>query len=382
MNSKNLFTVLLLTAALVLSACNKTNDPPVSGDSDTDAQTPVITDTAADTPAAPVVTDAQTEPMTEPLPTETETVEIPVVTEPAPETTEPLPELPVEIPAEDTAAPTTETTVPAETEAPAPIVIVKPTVDLAGKLIPGGDAVSGQVKSTQSENICLLLDYTAEQAEDGSITLTLDVGLSCYELWCSAKTDMGSITVNGVSRTFSTDAIDHMVHEKTYIPFLSQTYNATGNQSASVEVSWYFNGTYGGTEIGMLSTGLILLFDGEGTVITPPTTEPVTTDPVTTESVGTEPVTTDPVGTEPIPAETEPTYAPIPPNDETQPSQTEPVPTNPVVTDPVVTTDPADPTTPVEPTDPNAPADTDAQTTADGTPVVEYVIPPEEAGTP
>ena len=122
------------------------------------------------------MTDAQTEPVTEPLPTETETVEIPVVTEPTPETTEPLPELPVEIPAEDTAAPTEETTVPAETETPAPVVIVKPTIDLAGKLVPGGDAVHGQVKSTQSEHICLLLDYTAEQAEDGTVTLTLDVG--------------------------------------------------------------------------------------------------------------------------------------------------------------------------------------------------------------
>lgn len=369
MNGKKVLSVLLLAAALVLSACNKTTNPSADGDSDTDAQTPAITDHVSDTPAVPVVTEALTEQQTEPVPTETETVEIPVLeTEPAPETTEPLPELPVEIPAEDTAAPTTETTVPAETEAPTPIVIVKPTIDLAGKLIPGGEAVHGQVKSTQSEHICLLLDYTAEQAEDGTVTLTFDVGLSCYELWCSAKTDMGSITVNGVSRTFSTDAIDHMVHEKTYIPFLTQTYNATGNQSASVEVSWYYNGTYGGTEIGALSTGLILLFDTEGTASSTPT-----------EPAETEPPVTEPAVTEPIPAETEQPDAPVPPTDETQSQQTEPV----VPTDPVDPTVPVDPTTSTEPADPNVPADTASQPTDGENTTTEVVAPPpEEAGTP
>ena len=366
MNGKKVFTVLLLAAALVLSACNKNSNPSTPGDSDTDTQTPVITDHTPDTPAAPVVTDAQTEPVTEPLPTETETVEIPVVTEPTPETTEPLPELPVEIPAEDTAAPTEETTVPAETETPAPVVIVKPTIDLAGKLVPGGDAVHGQVKSTQSDHICLLLDYTAEQAEDGTVTLTLDVGLSCYELWCSAKNDMGTITVNGVSHTFSTDAIDHMVHEKTYIPFLTQTYNATGNQSASVEVSWYFNGTYGGTEIGVLSTGLHLLFDPANTTAPTPTEPPVTESPVT-----------EPVTEEPIPQETTPQTEPVIPPEGTEPVDvTEPTePTEPDV--------PAEPTEPVEPIDPNAPADTGSQPTDGENPVVEVAPPPpEEAGTP
>lgn len=369
MNGKQVLPVLLLTAALLLSACNRTQPNP-SADSDTQTQTPAITENVPTPPVIPADgTEPQTEEQTEPP--VTEPIEIPVVdTEPTPEQTEPLPELPIEIPAEDTAAPTEETTSPAETEAPAPIVIVKPTIDLAGKLVPGGDAVHGQVKSPQSDHICLLLDYTAEQAEDGTVTLTLDVGLSCYELWCSAKTDMGTITVNGVSRTFSTDAIDHMVHEKTYIPFLTQTYNATGNQSASIEVSWYFNGTYGGTEIGVLSTGLILLFDPENTTA-PTLPEPPVTEP---------PVTTEPVAEESIPAEPTPVPEPDAPSAETEPvPETEqPVPTEP--TDPAV---PTEPTEPVQPVDPNVPADTASQPTDGENPVTEVSPPPpEEAGTP
>ncbi len=364
MNRKICFAAFLLASALLFSACNQPKNDPSSTDSDTAPVTPEIIETAPnvpDVPDIPVITEPQTEPV------QTEPAVVPDETEPLPEITEPIPELPVEMPTEGTTDAVTEPTEVTEPAAPAPIVIVKPTIDLTAQLIPGGDPVRGQTASAQSENIRLLLDYTAAQAEDGSVTLTFDVGLSCYELWCSAKTDMGTITVNGVSRTFSTDAIDHMVHEKTYVPFLTQTYNATGSQSASVEVSWNFNGVYGGTEIGTLTTGVILLFDSEGTASAP---------------------SAEPSVTEPIPAETEPPVAPIPPTDEeptdeTQQPQTEPVtpPADPAVPEEPI--EPTDPAEPIEPTDPNAPVSPEQEPTGDGNPVVEYVIPPSnEMGTP
>lgn len=388
MNRKNHLAAVLLAAALVFSACNKPANDPQTEDSDTASVTPEITETAPTpaTPDIPVITEPQTESV------QTEPVAVPDETEPPPEITEPLPELPAEIPTVDTTAVETEPTETTEPSAPAPIVIAKPTVDISDQLIPGGDPVSGQCTSAQSENIRLLLDYTAEQAEDGSVTLTINVGLSCYELWCSAKTDMGTITVNGVSRTFSTDAIDHMTHEKAYIPFLTQTYNATGSQSASIEVSWNFNGVYGGTEIGTLSTGVILTYDAEGSSAVPPVViepQPAETEPVPaeTEPVPAEPPVTEPTETEPAPTEPEqPTEPPIDgeTTDDAQLPGTEPTePTEPA--EPEVPTDPADPSipeVPAEPTDPNMPQPPEQEPTDDGSPDDAYVIPPEEAGTP
>lgn len=365
MNRKIFLTVLLLASLLLLNACNKQTNDPQTGDSDTATSTQEIIETEPDIPAAPeipVVGDPQTEPLPE------ETTVIPEETEPVPEITEPLPELPTDLPGEETTA-DLEPTEPQEPVTPAPVVIVKPTVDITDQLIPGGDAVTGQIASAQSETLRLLLDYSVKQSEDGTAELTLNVGLSCYELWCSAKTDMGTITVNGVSRTFSTDAIDHMERSQAYIPFLTQTYNATGNQSASIEVSWNYNGVYGGTEIGTLSTGLILVYGTDGTSapmpIEPSESEPAVTEPVIPEPAVTEPVQPDPLEPEPVvtePVEPEPIVTePIQP----EPAEPDPVETAPAENEPAVT-EPTEPVTPTEPAEgettqtPDAPLPEDA----------------------
>ena len=368
MNYKKLMAVLLLTAALLLTACNKTtDDKKTSADSDTDTDTPVITET--DAPAAPApVLPADTE-----APADETTAEI-TETEPPAETTAPIPELPPEQTTEGiTEAPVSETE-PAEEYTPAPIVIAKPILDISGQLIPGGEAVTGQIASAQSEHIRLLLDYTVQQSEDGDVTLTLDVGLSCYELWCSAKKDMGTITVNGVSRTFSTDAIDHMVSEKTYIPFFTQTYNGTGSRSAAVEVSWAFNGKYGGADVGVLTAGITLQYGADGTAapITPETEAPAEptappTEPETPQEPATEPAETEPAVSEPTDA---PVTEPVLPTEPDVPAE----PNEPAVTDaPADSAVPTEPTVPEMTTEPGQPGD-------DTTPAPD--LPPAEPEAP
>ena len=356
MNYIKLMAVLLITAALLLTACNQqTEDIKTPAESDSDTDAPIITDTEPPRAPAPVL-PADTE-----APADETTAEL-TETEPPAETTAPIPELPSDQTTEEiTDAPVSETE-PAEEYTPAPIVIAKPILDISGQLIPGGEAVTGQIASAQSEHIRLLLDYTVQQSEDGDVTLTLDVGLSCYELWCSAKKDMGTITVNGVSRTFSTDAIDHMVSEKTYIPFFTQTYNGTGSQSAAVDVSWAFNGKYGGADVGVLTAGITLQYGADGTAapITPETGAPAeSAAPPTEPEVPQEPAA-DPAETEP--AVSEPTDAPV----------TEPVP-------PTEPETPADPVQPTEPTVPKVTTEPD-QPGADTTPAPE--APPAEPETP
>ena len=258
---QNQFLALLLAAAVFgMTACDF-GTPKPSDDSGTDTQkdTPALTDTQAPVPTdtdapLPAVTDVpedtETEAVTEPIETE-------AVTPPMPDLP-PVTDEPADAPADEGAEQESDAdTEPAAEDVtptpPAPIEVARQYIDIGDALIPGGDPVTGQIASPQSPHLRLLLDYSLSMTEDGVITLDLDVGLSCYELWCSAKTDMGTISVNGVSRTFSTDPIDHMVNEKAYIPFLSQSYNATGGQSAAVEVSWNFNGKYGGADVGVLS---------------------------------------------------------------------------------------------------------------------------------
>lgn len=391
---QNQFLALLLAAAIFgMTACDF-GSPKTSDDSGTDTQNdaPAVTDTqspaAPDTDApTPAVTDVPDETETE---ADTETVTEPVETE---EITAPMPDLPpvidepvTEAPSEQETEAVTEPVTEDLTPTPsAPIEIARQYIDIGDALIPGGDPVTGQIASPQSPHLRLLLDYSLSMSEDGEVTLELDVGLSCYELWCSAKTDMGTISVNGVSRTFSTDPIDHMVNEKAYIPFLSQSYNATGGQSAAVEVSWNFNGKYGGADIGVLSAGLNLHWDTPS--VTPPAEPVEPTEP--TEPAPTEPVEpTEP--TEPV-EPTEPTEPvdPVAPPIQTDPTVDETEPIEPA--EPVVPTEPVEPAEPVVPTDPAAP-DVPVEPTDPGNPVVPVdpanvptdlpVPPPEEAGTP
>lgn len=377
MNYIKLMAVLLITAALLLTACNQqTEDIKTPAESDSDTDAPIITDTEPPRAPAPVL-PADTE-----APADETTAEL-TETEPPAETTAPIPELPSDQTTEEiTDAPVSETE-PAEEYTPAPIVIAKPILDISGQLIPGGEAVTGQIASAQSEHIRLLLDYTVQQSEDGDVTLTLDVGLSCYELWCSAKKDMGTITVNGVSRTFSTDAIDHMVSEKTYIPFFTQTYNGTGSQSAAVDVSWAFNGKYGGADVGVLTAGITLQYGADGTAasITPETGAPAEptappTEPEVPQEPAAEPAETEPAVSEPTDA---PVTEPVPPTEPETPA--DPVqPTEPTV--PEVTTEPDQPgadTTPA-PEAPPAEPETPAGPTVTGTP--EETVPAEGQDTP
>ena len=365
MKQRNLLPALLLALAFSITACNRNPGEDISSDTahNTDTDTQRITETEV-----PQTTEAPTET----LPPET----LPPETEPLPETeteSEPLPETEIITSPAETAAPDT-TEVPPTTVPVAPpiqdIEIPKSVIDITGQFTADGTPVTGQLSSAQSEHIRLLVDYSIGQAEDGTIALTLEVGLSCYELWCSAKSDMGEITVNGVSRTFSTEAIDHPDRTQLYIPFFTQTYNCTGSQNASIEVSWVFNGTYGGTDIGTLTTGAILQWDLSAIPV------PAPTDPQPEEIIPGVPEETAPVkqGTEaPTPIE------PLPPEPLPEDSSDGELPPAEEIPPTEITTDEPLPTVP----DDGAAAAADAEAPEDdGTAAAELpeeiVIPPNE----
>lgn len=332
MKYRNLLTSLMLASAILFSGCSK-QPPQITDETDTDIQSPVITDTEITAAPVPAITESPAE-----IQPSAEETTIPADTEPTAETEAPT----VELPTEETEPIMEEIqTQPTEEPIAPPPVFTKPIIDISDRLVSDSTPITGQIASVQSNHIKLLLDYTVQQ-QNGNVMLTLDVGLSCYELWCSAKTDMGTITVNGVSRTFSTEAINHMESEKAYIPFFTQSYNAAGGQSASIEVSWSFNGTYGGTEVGTLTTGVVLQWDA---AVLPP---PEDSDP------------------------TEPPTPAVPSDTTTETAE----PDAPVVpTEPVEPTEPGEDTTPVPETPPTEP-EPDTEPTVTGTP--EETVPTDE----
>ncbi len=256
---------VLAAFTCILSGCNRNAGTEAGSDSDTAApsETPRI-ETADLSPETTVPPVTETEPTEVQMTTESDTQ---IETEEV--TTEVLLETETDAPESAVMEAETEEDTAAETELPTPVIpdasdpvipepAVKSVIDLTGQAVCGGEAVTGQFVSAQSEHIRLIIDYALEWQEDNDYLLTLDVGLSYYELWCSERSAGGIITVDGVSRTFASPAIAHDAHEKAYTPFFTQTYNCNGNALASVDVSWAFNGTYGGVQIGTLSAGAIL----------------------------------------------------------------------------------------------------------------------------
>lgn len=289
------FCSALIAAACLISGCSKKNgadtDTAPSSDrietpklSDTlntdDTKAPSESDTAAPTETETILPEpSETIPPETEAETEKETSSViiltPVETEEAPVTSEPE--------KTESSAESSVPVLPAETP--------KIVIDITDQAVLGGDAVTGQLTSAQSENIQLVLNYSFLWEESGDYTLTLDVGLSCYELWCSERVEGGVITVDGVSRTFTSPAIEHEAHQKVYVPFFTQTYNCTGNTTASIDVSWRFNGNYGGVDIGTLSVSGILQWGTPDAKQPAETETPVTVPPAAPDSDPTVPET-------------------------------------------------------------------------------------------
>lgn len=274
-----------LAALCMLSGCSRTQKP---AETDTQPTEPIQTETTTPKETKPVTeeqtqaetehtTPIETEPMTETEPA-APTTETPVtILTPVDETLENPPiESGDETEEKDTLPLEEETAVP---EPPEYHETPKPVIDLTDQVITADSPITGQLVSAQSPYIKLVVNYSLACQGEGEYLLGLDVGLSCYELFCSEKPSGGTITVDGVSRTFASPAVAHGEHKETYIPFFTQTYNCTGNFTASIDVTWAFNGTYGSAEIGTLNAGGILQWGTAGECCVPSETDPAVPTP-------------------------------------------------------------------------------------------------------
>ena len=90
-----------------------------------------------------------------------------------------------------------------------------------------------------------------------TITVTADVGIDCYSILVGARPDLGQVTVNGKTQTFSSPKITKeenvrsSIHFETLVFIIPKPLN--GETTINISASWVFNGTYGGKELGTIT---------------------------------------------------------------------------------------------------------------------------------
>ncbi len=241
MKKSDLLTLILLAAALLLAGCGDQSGP--SGESGN----PNV-----------IVAPGYTEVPDTDRPKESDTKDIedtdsPAVTIPGPE---------------DTAEPPVTVDPPKTEESTAPVTEPIPPHDDGGRtvlnlrgILSDKTPARGTFTSTESTKLRLAVNYTCRIEEDGAVAVDMEVGLEAYDIQCGGRSEMGKITVNGVTHTYSTDPISNTGGKRIFVPFEYYTYHAkAGDSSCDIDVSWAFNGTYGGEKIETLNARARLIW--------------------------------------------------------------------------------------------------------------------------
>lgn len=183
----------------------------------------------SDDPGVGTVTDAPSD--------STDPADVSVPTPPAQETDEP------------DASPT-PTPTPAPTPTPSPTPTPTPT--------PAVSASSGSFRSETDTGLNIVVDWTLTPGANGA-TLSFKVSTESYSLYNNEAWHGLSVTIGGQTWEFDTKAIEYEG------PGLGTNELAEGSIElsssaipATAEVSWHFQGKYGGTELeNITATGTI-----------------------------------------------------------------------------------------------------------------------------
>lgn len=115
---------------------------------------------------------------------------------------------------------------------------------------------SGQACSSESSYLILLADWELVSYDGKSAQVEVTVRLSHRSISVGARPEMGSVTVNGTRRTFSTPALRQTGDEKNETFFAGFSFplalDPDGETVLSVCAEWEFNGIYHDQQIGKL----------------------------------------------------------------------------------------------------------------------------------
>lgn len=122
---------------------------------------------------------------------------------------------------------------------------------------------SGKFTMATGTSMDFWFDWKINGYEDGHVLLQVDVVLSTYQLYISARNNLGIITVNGEDVRFSTQKIEQGENKKVSILLHSEVLKVKVDETTSnleISVKWFFNGSYKDVEFEWLeASGVIPL---------------------------------------------------------------------------------------------------------------------------
>lgn len=130
----------------------------------------------------------------------------------------------------------------------------------------------GLLSSKESETTKLLAKWTAVSYDGETAEVKVEVSLSCYSISTGSHT--GSVTVNGITQSFNTPAMQNTRPEKKKFSLATLYFDvdlmAEGMSLLDIEALWDFNDTDGGTRIEQFRAAAIIKVPG-GEVYVPET---------------------------------------------------------------------------------------------------------------
>lgn len=112
------------------------------------------------------------------------------------------------------------------------------------------------------------LDYTVRSAGEGKAELEVKVFLDSYDVSIGPRPNMGKISINGESHTFSTDRLEHLDGERVKVELTTfkTTLDRDEKLDIAIDVSWIYNGVYGETAIKDMTAGGTVTVTADGNV--------------------------------------------------------------------------------------------------------------------
>jgi len=126
-------------------------------------------------------------------------------------------------------------------------------------------ALSGSFSKYPVGNFGLYCEWSGSQSVSGNYTdVTLNVYIRYYSLNVGSRSD-STVSINGVSETYTAPAINHYPNTDTYK--LIKTYkvqvphNSDGTKSCTLSASWRMSGTYSGVSVGTITASATVTLD-------------------------------------------------------------------------------------------------------------------------
>ena len=108
-----------------------------------------------------------------------------------------------------------------------------------------GEDTRKVLMSDTGTSLNLIVRYTCEKNDDGTVTVNANISLESYALNVTARNNSNYLKVGDETFYFSTDAIDYKGDTKTEFDLGSHTFTVKADGgTVPVYAVWHFNGTY------------------------------------------------------------------------------------------------------------------------------------------